>query len=95
MNTLPGPSSEPDNVPAPVDNDREVSEQPEEEEESCEPKLKSFKEAMQYMEEVLCFLDHRGCTLEANQVSQLLDSVSLLSVQSKTWKQTCVTDYYN
>ena len=54
MNTLPGPSSEPDNVPAPVGNDMEVSEQQEEEEEeSCEPKLKSFKEAMQYMEEVV------------------------------------------
>ena len=41
------------------------------------------------------FLDHKGYTMEANQASQLLDSVNLLCVNSKNLKQTYVTDYFN
>ena len=71
----------------------EVAEEQEEEEEgSCEPKLKNLKEAVHCTKDVLCFLDHKGYTMEANQASQLLDSVNLLCANSKNLKQTYVTD---
>ena len=72
----------------------EVAEEQEEEEEegSCEPKLKNLKEAIQCTKDVLYFLDHKGYTMEANQASQLSDSVNLLCVNVK---QTHVTDYFN
>ena len=74
LNSLPGPSPNTPNSDAAPAGIEEIAEEQEEEEESCEPKLKGFKEAIQSMEDVLCFLDHRGCTIEANQASQLLDS---------------------
>ena len=61
----------------------EAVEEQEEDEERHEPKLKIFKETIQCIEDVLCFLDNRGCTMEANQASKLLDSVNLLCVRSK------------
>ena len=90
LNSLPGPSSDSDNVPT---DDMELAEE-QEEEDSREPKLKSYREALQYMEDVLCYLDHRGCTTEANQASQLLDSINYLCIQSNSLKQTHVTDYF-
>ena len=97
LNSLPGPSQTPSDsettAPA-LDDDMEVAEEQEEEEEegSCEPKLKSLKEAIQCTKDVLYFLDHKGYTMEANQASQLIDSVNLLCVNVK---QTHVTDYFN
>ena len=66
-----------------AEEQEEEQEEEEEEEKSREPKLKSFNEAMQYMEDAVCFLDHRGCTMEGNQASQLLDSVNLLCAKSR------------
>ena len=99
LNSLPRPSlkarSDSETAPA-LDDDMEVAEEQEEEEEgSCEPKLKNLKEAIQCTKDVLCFLDHKGYTMEANQASQLLDSVNLLCVNSRNLKQTYVTDYFN
>ena len=100
LNSLPGPSpktpSDSETAPA-IDDDMEVAGEQEEEEEegSCEPKLKKLKEAIQCTNDVLCFLDHKGYTMEANQASQLLDSVNLLCVNSKNLKQTYVTHYFN
>ena len=97
LNSLPVPSlkacSDPETAPA-LD-DMEVTEEQEEEEGSCEPKLKNLKEAIQCTKDVLCFLDNNGYTVEANQASQLLDSVHLLCVNSRNLKQTYVTDYFN
>ena len=90
LNSLPGPSSDSDNVPT---DDMELVEE-QQEEDSRESELKCFREALQYMEDVLCYLDHRGCTTEANQASQLLDSINYLCIQSKSLKQTHVTDYF-
>ena len=65
----------------------EVAEEQEEgEERSCEPKHKNLKEVIQCTKDVLCFLDHKGYTMEANQASQLLDSVNMLCVNSKNLK---------
>ena len=65
----------------------EVTEEQEEEEGSCEPKVKNLKEAIQCTKDVLCFLDNNGYTVEVNQASQLLDSVHLLCVNSRNLKQ--------
>ena len=92
LNSLPVPSlktcSDPETAPA-LD-DMEVTEEQEEEEGSCEPKLKYLKEAIQCTKDVLCFLDNNGYTVEANQASQLLDSVHLLCINSRNLKQTYV-----
>lgn len=87
---LPGPSpksSNPEIITPGISDD--------EEEQGHEPRLKKFKEFIQCLEDVFGFLDHRGHTMEANQASQLLDSVNVLCINSKSWKQTCVTDYFN
>lgn len=52
LNNLPGPSSDSDNVPT---DDMELAEE-QEEEDSREPKLKGFREALQCMEDVLCYV---------------------------------------
>ena len=99
QNSLPGPilKARSDSKTAPtLDDDMEVAEEREEEEEgSCEPKLKNLKEAIQCTKDVLCFQNQKGYTMEANQASQRLDLVNLLCVNSKHLTQTYVTDYFH
>ena len=88
---LSGPSPKSPNTDVtPGISDDEI----EEEEQRHEPRLKYFKEVIQCLEDVLGFLDHRRHTMEVNQASQLLVSVNVLCINSKSWKQMCVTDYF-
>ena len=55
------------------------------------PKLKSFREAIQSLEDVRCFLQSRGCTSEAISTGTMIDNL-VSRVPSAT--QTTLHDYY-
>lgn len=61
--------------------------------EASQPKLETFGEAIECLQQVTLFLDAKGCTIEATTANQLLDTVKSLSVVKST-KQTQITSYF-
>ena len=55
------------------------------------PKLKSFKEAIQSLEDIQCFLQSRGCTSGAISTGTIIDNL-VSHVPSAT--RTTLHDYY-
>ena len=59
------------------------------------PQLKSFKEAMRYLEEVSHFLDSKGHADVANETCKLMDSVAVLHHSSLlSARQSTLKDYF-
>ena len=59
------------------------------------PQLKSFKEAIRYLEEVPYFLDSKGHADVANETCKLMDSVAVLHHSSLlSARQSTLKDYF-
>ena len=61
---------------------------------SALPHLKSFREAMSYLEDVHFFLEYRGYTAEATAAYSFMDSTTLHCTSSAS-TQTSNSDYFS
>ena len=59
----------------------------------CQPKLKSFREAMESLEDVKIFLEHSGCLEQARTTSSLLSE--LASYHAKSLVQSTLDQYFS
>ena len=80
-----------------LDKDQEEDEEDEEEDvssKSVQPKLATFKEVIQSLEDVSAFSDHRGYTSEATQVSHITDMVAVLSYSALSTRQATIDEFF-
>ncbi len=59
---------------------------------SPEPKLKSFKEAIQYLEDCRIFLEHHGCFEQASTATSLVSD--LASCHAKSLTQSTLDQFF-
>ena len=56
------------------------------------PKIKSYKEAIQSLEDIQDFLERRGCIEEAMGIASKVDMIANLRITSS--RQTTLLDYF-
>ena len=80
------------------DQEHEEEDEEDEEEDDCsklvQPKLTTFKEVVQSLEDISAILDHRGYTSEATQVSHITDTVSALSYSVPSKRQATIDKFF-